>query len=369
MTMDAGKTDTNASPSLTTISEDPLVRESIIASLDTAITPTESFYVRNHFTEVPQIDADKWRLKVGGLVRQPLDLTFDELLGLPSFESVVTLECAGNSRSYLVPPAEGVAFAHGAVSTARWKGVSLAAVLEKAGVAEDAVEVIFHGADTGEEEEDGVVYSRELPYSRSLPVDTAMRPELLLAYEMNGEPLTPDHGFPVRLLVPRWYGMASVKWLTRIEVVDKPFEGFFQKRRYVFIDEGVEDGPDRKPVTSLKVKSVITSPRHGEVIQPGGFVIRGFAWSGKGEVSVVEVTTDGGRTWSEATLLGDSNPNAWREWRFPWEATEPGHFIFKARATDSSGNRQPKSVPWNFRGYANNGIHTLAVEVPSVKKR
>ena len=225
MTMDAGMPDTDASPLLTTISEDPLVRESIVDSLDTHVTPTESFYVRNHFTVVPEIDPDKWRLKVEGLVNTSLELTFDELLGLPSVESVVTLECAGNSRSYLTPPAEGIAFAHGAVSTARWKGVPLAEVLKRSGVAKDAIEVVFHGADTGEEEEDGVVYSTELPYQRSLPVDTAMRPEMLLAYEMNGEPLTPDHGFPLRLLVPRWYGMASVKWLTHIEVVDKPFRG------------------------------------------------------------------------------------------------------------------------------------------------
>ena len=355
----------NESPALTTISEDPSVKESLITSLDSPITPTERFYVRNHFSVVPQIDAVAWRLKVDGLVRQPLELSFDELMSLPSRESVVTLECAGNSRSYLTPQAEGIGFSHGAVSTARWRGVPLASVLERAGAAKDALEVVFHGADTGEEEEDGVVYSTELPYARSLPLATAMRPELLLAYEINGEPLTADHGFPLRLLVPRWYGMASVKWLTRIEVSDKPFDGFFQRRRYVFIDEGIENQPARQPVTTLKVKSVITSPRHGEVIQPGGFVIRGFAWSGEGEMASVDVTTDGGRNWSEAELLGASDPYSWRAWEFPWTATDPGHFIFMARATDSAGNRQPKSVPWNFRGYANNGIHTLAVEVPS----
>ncbi len=358
----------NDSPSLTTISEDPLVRESIVTSLDNRITPTDRFYIRNHFTEVPEIDAEKWRLTVEGLVSQPLNLGFDDLKALAARESVVTLECAGNSRSYLTPPAEGIGFMHGAVSTARWKGVPLAAVLEQAGIADIALEVVFHGADTGEEEEDGVVYSTELPYSRSLSVAAATRPEILLAYEMNGEPLTPDHGFPVRLLVPRWYGMASVKWLTRIEVVDTPFEGFFQKRRYVFIDEGVEEGTARKPVTTLKVKSVITSPRHGEVVQPGPFVIRGFAWSGEGDVTTVEVTTDGGNNWAQATLLGDPDPNAWRAWEFPWRATDAGHFIFMARATDSTGNCQPARVPWNFRGYANNGIHTLAVEVPSLVK-
>ena len=365
MMMDDSSPAATNCPALTTISEDPSVKESLITSLDAPITPTERFYVRNHFSLVPQIDAAAWGLKVGGLVRQPLELSFDELLSLPSRESIVTLECAGNSRSYLTPAAEGIGFSHGAVSTARWKGVPLSLVLERAGANKDALEVVFHGADTGEEEEDGVVYSTELPYARSLPLATAMRPELLLAWEMNGKPLTPDHGFPLRLLVPRWYGMASVKWLTRIKVVDKPFEGFFQKRRYVFIDEGVEDDPARKPVTTLKVKSIVTAPRHGEVIQPGGYVIRGFAWSGVGEVTKVEVTTDGGRNWSEAKLLGASEHNAWRQWEFPWTTKEQGHFIFMARATDSAGNRQPKSVPWNFRGYANNGIHTLAVEVPA----
>ncbi len=365
--MDAATPDATTTPSLNTISEDPLVRESIVTNLDDAITPTERFYVRNHFTEVPQIDAAEWRLRVGGLVSQPLEISLEELKAMPARECVVTLECAGNSRSYLTPPAEGIGFMHGAVSTARWKGVPLADLLDRAGVSDNAVEVVFHGADTGEEEEDGVVYSTELPYSRSLPVATARQPEMLLAYEMNGEPLTPDHGFPVRLLVPRWYGMASVKWLSRIDVVDTPFDGFFQKRRYVFIDEGVEDEPARKPVTTLKVKSLITSPRHGEVIQPGEFIIRGFAWSGEGDVKSVEVTTDGGKNWAQAKLLGDSDPNAWRAWEFPWRATDPGHFIFMARATDSTGNCQPMRVPWNFRGYANNAIHTLAVEVPSVR--
>ena len=366
MMMDHSSPAAADSPALTTISEDPSVKESLITSLDSPITPTERFYVRNHFSVVPQIDAAAWRLKVGGLVRQPLELSFDELLSLPSRESVVTLECAGNSRSYLTPPAEGIGFSHGAVSTARWKGVPLALILERAGANKDALEVVFHGADTGEEEEDGVVYSTELPYARSLPLATAMRPELLLAYEMNDEPLTTDHGFPLRLLVPRWYGMASVKWLTRIKVVDKPFEGFFQKRRYVFIDEGVEDDPARKPVTTLKVKSIITAPRHGEVIQPGGLMTfvdsPGREW---GKLRRWRSPPTAGRNWSEAKLLRSSEHNAWCQWEFPWTTKEQGHFIFMSRATDSAGNGQPKSVPWNFRGYANNAIHTLAVEVPA----
>ena len=350
---------------LLTVSEGPVVRESPITSYDSRITPTERFYVRNHFEKVPDLDSETWYLKVDGLVDRSLDLSFDRILALPSAESIITLECAGNSRSYLTPPAEGLSFKHGAVSTARWKGVTLALVLERAGVREGAKEVVFHGADTGEEEEDGAVFATDLPYCRSLPIDTAQGSDILLAYEMNGAPLTRDHGFPLRLIVPRWYGMASVKWLTRIQVVDKPFNGFFQKRRYVFIDEGPEDKPERRPVTTLQVKSIITTPRHGEVIRPGPFAIKGFAWSGEGDVTGVEVTTDGGQNWSETRLLGESTRNCWRRWEFDWTASGPGHFIFMARATDSAGNRQPKSIPWNFRGYANNAIHTLAVEIPA----
>ena len=227
------------------------------------------------------------------------------------------------------------------------------------------MEVVFRGADTGTEEEDGAVFATDLPYSRSLPLATALHHDTLLAYEMNGEPLTTGHGFPLRLVVPSWYGMASVKWLTHIQIADEPYEGFFQKLRYVFINEGVESNPERKPVTTLKVKSLITNPRHGEVIQRGPFTIGGFAWSGDGDLSKVEVSTDGGRSWQEASLVGEPNPNFWRQWELPWTASEPGHFIFMARATDSEGNCQPRSAPWNFRGYANNSIHTLAVEVPA----
>ena len=363
--MDSSQQSTTESSTLVALSEDPFVRESSLTSLDTWITPTERFYVRNHFSEVPELDIASWRLKVDGVVNHPLDLSFNDILALPGRETVITLECAGNSRSYLTPPAEGLGFGHGAVSTARWKGVSLATVLEKAGVKDTAMEVVFRGADTGTEEEDGAVFATDLPYSRSLPLATALHPDTLLAYEMNGEPLTTDHGFPLRLVVPSWYGMASVKWLTHIQIADEPYEGFFQKLRYVFINEGVESNPERKPVTTLKVKSLITNPRHGEVIQRGPFTIGGFAWSGDGDLSKVEVSTDGGRSWQDASLVGEPNPNFWRQWELPWNASEPGHFIFMARATDSEGNCQPRSAPWNFRGYANNSIHTLAVEVPA----
>jgi DMSO/TMAO reductase YedYZ molybdopterin-dependent catalytic subunit len=204
-----------------------------------------------------------------------------------------------------------------------------------------------------------------LHYRRSLPLAKAQHPETLLVYEMNGAVLTPDHGFPLRLLVPRWYGMASVKWLTRIQVLAQPFEGFFQTRRYVMIPQGPEQTLAREPVTVLKVKSLITSPRHGEVVPPGACTLQGFAWSGAGEVTRVDVSTDGGLSWQEATLQGASDPNAWRQWECLWQTPSPGHFICMVRATDATGNTQPPTIPWNFRGYANNAIHTIAIEVPT----
>lgn len=353
----------DASSSLVQVSADPHVSESSLSALTTWVTPTDRYFIRQHFAQVPSGERATWHLAVAGEVHRPFTLSFTDLLALPSQEVVVTTECAGNSRSYLTPPAEGLAFRHGAVSTARWKGVPLRILLEQAGVKDTAVEVLFEGADSGREEEDGVV--SDLSYRRSLPLAKAQHPETLLVYEMNGAALTPDHGFPLRLVVPRWYGMASVKWLTRIEVLAQPFKGFFQTRRYVMIPEGPEQDFDRVPVTVLQVKSLMTSPRHGEVIQPGECTLQGFAWSGAGEITRVDVSTDGGHSWQEATLHGETAPNAWRQWAYRWQTPSPGHFICMVRATDSAGNTQPSTIPWNFRGYANNAIHTVALEVPA----
>ena len=345
------------------VSEDPFCREAQLTSLDADITPTHRFYIRSHFGGVPTLDPASWRLEVTGAVDYPTCLTLDQIKAMSDRQSAVTLECAGNSRSYLTPPAEGLSFGHGAVSTARWKGVPVASLLETAGVQPSATGVIFVGADSGEEEEHGVAFG--LDYRRTVPLDTALRQDTLLAYEMNGESLTPMHGFPLRAIVPRWYAMNSVKWLVRLEVTDRPFEGFFQNRRYVLINEGEEHQEPREPVTLMRVKSLITFPRHGEVVQPGTVTLMGYAWSGEAAIIRVEVSTTGGRTWSDAALSDAPGENAWRPWRFQWNAGHAGHYIMKVRATDASGRTQPDSIPWNFRGYANNSIQTIAVEVPS----
>ncbi len=363
--MTTSNADLSQQHELIPLSEDPLCRESVLTSLDTWITPVERFYIRNHFSEIPAPDMSTWRLEINGEVRQPLSLSFDDLLALPARELAMTMECAGNSRSYVTPPAEGLTFRHGAVSTARWKGVPLSVILlDEARLKSTAREITFKGADHGEEEEEGIPL--RIDYQRSLPLDKALHPDTILAYEMNGQPLPPAHGYPLRLIVPGWYGMASVKWLVNVHASAESFQGFFQKRRYVFINEGVESPAslDRAPVTTLKVKSLITSPRHGEVIPQGPITIRGLAWSGQGEVRKVEVSTEESNSWQEAKLIGESVPNTWRMWEHTWDAFQPGHYIIMVRATDSSGNTQPASIPWNFRGYANNSIHTIAVEVP-----
>ena len=359
-------TDTEAAsdselPGLTTVAEDPPGKETPLPALDTWITPTELFYVRSHFSGVPDVDSSTHSLEIGGAVDAPFSIGYDELLALPGKEIVVTMECAGNSRSYVTPPAEGIGFHHGAVGTASWKGVPLSVLLQKAGVRETAIEVLFEGADSGEEEEEGQTI--RLSYGRSLPLEDALSDDTIVAYEMNGAPLSPAHGYPVRLIVPDWYGMASVKWLKRIEVLEEPYTGFFQKRRYVLINEGEAEHVSWEPLSTLRVKSLTTHPRHGEVVPAGQYTVRGVAWSGEGDVVRVEASTDGGRAWRDARLVGSSAPAAWRRWELPWSVSKPGHFIVMARATDSAGNTQPTGIPWNFRGYGNNGIHTIAVEV------
>lgn len=348
---------------LTTISLEPRCEETTLSELCSPITPTDSFYVRSHFGEIPELDISTWRLNVNGGVRQSFSINYNDILAIGNTEQkeqIVTIECAGNSRSYITPEAEGLKFKHGGISTARWEGIPLAHILNMAGLKDNVSEIIFHGADHGEEKEGATSF--ELSYTRSLPLEKALHPDTILAYKMNGERLTPDHGFPLRLIVPRWYGMASVKWLIGIEASTKPFEGFFQKNRYVLVYKGPEPAMGWNPVTTVKVKSLITSPRSGDVIHHGSFTINGMAWSGDDIVDHVDISIDGGRNWQMASLLEECVQNAWTAWEFQWAIPHNGNFLLMSRATDKSGNTQPTHIQWNFRGYANNSIHAVPVE-------
>ncbi|AWM37049.1 TMAO/DMSO reductase [Gemmata obscuriglobus] len=339
--------------------KEPANLEFPFASL-TPVTPTNEFFVRTHFP-IPAISAKDWTLTVDGEVEQELVLTYDDLLRLPSVTAPVLLECAGNGRAQLVPKAKGLLWDTGAVGTAEWTGVPLSAVLEKAGVKKGAVDVILQGADKGEVDDPkspGVVH-----FERSLPLAKAMRPEVFLAYKMNGKDLTPDHGFPVRAIVGGWYGMASVKWLTHVTVTAAPFEGFWQSLEYAYWKRERER-PTLTAVTEVQVKAQIARPALSEAV-PGGkpYRVFGAAWSGESDVVRVEVSTDG-KTWSEATLLGESVPFAWRLWAFQWNVPEAtGQYRVMARATDTKGHTQPVKHDSDRRTYMINFAFAVEVEV------
>ncbi len=344
-----------------TVSEDPLCTEPRLTSLDSSVTPVDLFFVRHHFSDVPKLDAATWTLSVDGEVENSLTISYQELLKLPQRTLPVTFECAGNSRVAMSPPVEGVFWGNGAVGNAEWTGVSLQDVLKQAGIKDTVKEIYFEGADSGQEEEEGQKF--DLSYSRSLPLDKAMHPDTLLAFQMNGESITPNHGYPIRLIVPGWYGVASVKWLMRIRALDRPYQGFFQTRRYVIINEGANKEQTPKPLATMPVKSLITQPRRGKVFFPGENVIQGFAWSGEAKISRVDFSMDGGKTWTETRLDETPSDYAWCPWSFQWKVSAPGHYMLTARATDESGSTQPLIGVWHYRGYAINTIHMVPIEV------
>jgi DMSO/TMAO reductase YedYZ molybdopterin-dependent catalytic subunit len=330
---------------LIVLSEDPLNAETRLAAQSGLLTPTSRFYVRNHHA-IPDPPA---RLVVDGLVRTPLSLTLDAIRALPRRTLVVTLECAGNGRAFVDPPAEGEQWRLGAVSTAEWAGATLSLVLERAGPEPGAKEVLFRGADSGTPRS----VRRQVAFERSLPVARALHEDTLLAYEMNGEPLSPEHGAPLRLLVPGWYGMAAVKWLERITVLKRGFTGFYQRERYVI---------GRRPLSTMEPRAVIVWPQDGEAVVRGRHRIRGYAWSGTPPLSV-EVSVDAGASWDRAELVGHRLPYAWREWQYAWEAGAAGRSTLLARTSDGAGGTQPLSAPRNELGYANNAVQAVRVTV------
>lgn len=323
------------------------------------LTPVGLHYLLTHY-DIPAVDPGSWRLEVGGLVGRPLSLTLDELRGRPSVELAVTMECAGNGRAHVEPHVVSQPWLLEAVGTARWRGVPAAKLLEEAGIDESAVEVLFTGLDRGVEGEE------EQAYERSLPVDVLLGGDALLAYEVNGVPLPPQHGFPLRLVVPGWYGMTSVKWLSRITLIDALFDGYQMRHSYRVRQEEDEIG---EPITTIAPRSLLIPPgipeflSRGRVVDAGPCELAGRAWSGAAEVVAVDVSTDGGRTWSP-TELGDAALGrwAWRSWQLTWNA-EPGEHELCCRARDAAGNEQPLEPPWNLGGYKNNAVQRVNVTV------
>ena len=320
------------------------------------ITPSGLHYLLVHF-DIPAANAAEWRVELGGRIGRTLSLSMDDIRARPRRTLAVTLECAGNGRARMPNRVESQPWLLEAIGTAEWTGTPLAGVLEEAGLDPEAVEVVFTGADHG------IQGGVEQDYQRALTVAEALRDDVLLAYEMNGRPLEPQHGAPVRLLVPGWYGMTSVKWLRRIEAVARPFDGYQQAESYRI--QMSEDDPGER-VSRIKVRSLMVPPGFPEFpsgrrfAEAGAVELFGRAWSGTAPIARVEVGVDD--RWMPATLGPELGLYAWRPWTATWHA-EPGEYVLSCRATDADGNTQPLEPFWNVQGMGNNYVQTIPVLV------
>lgn len=317
----------------------------LLADLDGLNVPNDRFFVRSN-GPTPIIAPDAWRMQVGGLIERELTLSLADLQAMPKRTLTAFLECSGNSRSRFDPIAEGTPWRDDAVGNATWGGVSLTSVLDLAGIRDGAVEIVSQGGDFA-------------GMQRGLPLPVALDPDTLLAWEMNGEPLPPPHGGPVRLLVPGWGGIASTKWLVGLEVIDRPFDGPWNTDSYVFYDA---DGTALGPVREMGVKSVIVAPGPEASVAAGRQTIVGYAWSGQDAIARVEISTDGGATYEEARIVRADGPRAWVRFEHPWVAA-PGQARLRSRATDAARNTQPETLPWNARGYGMHAVQEVSVSV------
>jgi len=333
--------------------------ETPVEYLNTWLTPVPHFFVRNHMHEPSALDAQDWRLEVGGEVAKPYRISLNELSKIASHSVVNTLECAGNGRSLHRPQVPGVQWAKGAVGTARFSGPRLRDLLQRAGVKPVGKHVMFRGLDE--------VPGKVPPFIRSIPLEKALDSDTLIATHMNGAPLTRHHGFPARALVPGWIGAASCKWLTEIKVLESEFVGNFMNPGYRFPNQAVKPGEavkpeDTHPLTALTVKSVISAPLDRATVKAGRVAVHGVAWAGEADIVGVEVSTDGGASWNRATLGRDQAHYAWRLWSYDWKAKGGEHTI-QSRATDSTGRIQPATPVWNPSGYLYNAVDQVSVQV------
>jgi DMSO/TMAO reductase YedYZ molybdopterin-dependent catalytic subunit len=329
--------------------------ETPLESIQGWVTPNRLFFVRNHF-DTPAINPAEWRLRVEGCVERPLELAWDELLALPPRSVFATVECAGNGRSFLQERQPGVQWGAGAIGHAEWTGVPLRTVLDRAGLKSDVREIVFEGADVGTEPD----HPEPMHFARSLPLEKALDPNTLLVYRMNGEFLEPSHGFPVRLFVPGWYGVASVKWLRRIEAINRRFQGYYQTVKYT-VQRRTRDGLETVVVGPMAVKAEMIRPQAGATLGIGMNRLFGIAWAGEDAVAAVEVSTDGGHTWNQAELLSPPAPYCWSLWEYLWEVATPGEYALLCRATSAKGHVQPTQHDPLHGGYLIH--HTRAVPI------
>ncbi|MGT2444856.1 sulfite oxidase (plasmid) [Ensifer adhaerens] len=350
-------------PSLIVRQKSPQNTEFPFASLSDLLIPTELFFVRNHFPS-PDLDARDWRLRVDGAVARPLELDLDSIKAMRSTSLTAVVECAGNGRVYYVPPKEGLQWQNGAVGNAAWTGVLLSQILEMAGVKPNAREVLLVGADSGVVDTNKKTASPgPIAFARSLPLEKAMAHSTILAHSMNEEPLTRDHGYPLRAVVGGWFGMAWVKWITHITVLDQPFLGYWQAREYFRWERNLGE-PSLVPLTEMEVKAQIARPVQGARLIAGQpYRIFGAAWGGEAAIRQVQVCTEDGGGWREASLLEKERPFAWRLWEYTWTPEKVGQYKLRCRAIDAAGRVQPDQQRSDFESYAANWIVPVEVTV------
>jgi sulfite oxidase len=334
--------------------------ESPVALLDSFVTPIEHFYVRSHLPVPPGLEGATWTLAVDGEVNTPLSLSLEELRKMPSATVTMTLECAGNGRSFFDPPVAGIQWGKGAVGTGRWTGVRFAELLKRAGPKSTARFVYMNGADRP--------LGTMPDFVRQLPIEKAMHADTLVAYEMNGQPIAPLHGFPLRAIVPGWEGAYSMKWLTNLRVADRESDSFWVATGYRYPVRRVAPGAavdpkDMAPLTGLVVKSLITRPLDGTTAGPGKIDVAGFAWAGETDIARVDVSTDHGASWQQARLVGEQAKYTWRRFEYTFDASRPESYLILSRATDAQGRAQPMSPPWNPSGYLWNAPDSVRIEV------
>lgn len=345
---------------LRALSTRPADFETPVALLDSFLTPLDAFYVRCHMPVPAETDPAAWRLGVDGDAATPLTLSVAELRQMPATTVTVTLECAGNGRAFFDPPVAGIQWRKGAVGTCTWTGVRLADVLAKAGASKAATHVWMAGADRP--------FGTQPPFVRQVPIAKALDPGTIVAYAMNGQPIPQVHGAPLRLIVPGWEGAYSVKWLSRLTVALKEFDGFWVQSGYRYPTKRVApgsavDAKDMAPLTGLVVKSLITTPLDGASLPRGPITIGGFAWAGETDIARVDVSTDQGATWQPARLTGNAVKFAWRRFEYTFRADKAETCTILSRATDVKGQAQPIEPAWNPSGYLWNAPDRVRVEV------
>lgn len=347
---------------LTTRVTRPFNAETPVRDFTSFLTPTHRFFVRSHFGPPPveAVSEANWALRVGGLVDEPRTYRLNDLRRMEPLTVTAVVQCSGNGRAFHRPKAPGVQWERGAVGNAEWTGVRLRDVLAKAGVRPEARHVQFQGADRP------VVASVPL-FIRSIPLEKALHPDTILAYEMNGRPLPLLHGAPLRVMTPGWMAESCMKWLTEVTVQAEEADGYYMQTAYRVPTTPVKPGEAASgpstPVEAMPVKSLIAAPQEGAQVKAGPVTIQGVAWGGEATVVKVEVSTDDGHTWEPARLVGEDLPYAWRPWQFVWKPKQPGMYSLRCRATDARGDRQPATTPWNPSGFLWNGWDRLSVTV------